>query len=314
MGIWSWFQGLFSSSPSYTGTVIKNVKVTDVIDGDTLHVTFNGKNERLRLLCVDTEESQSGGSKPVTHAGKMASEMAKKYFASGNGWCEITIEFDTTDPTQHCLEYHRGTYGRLFCYVWKDGEHYNQKLIEEGWSPYFVKYGSSRLYDATFQKVHDQARKDKLVIWDPATNKGGPSRDYDALLPWWEARGARVKTFRKTGRPAGALDVREDYAKILDAMKQSNEATVFCDLQQGIQAYPGNGAVAYIGSKAHPLSLWIPDAESEDGKQIVNLIEKTYAKRGLGFAYITGKVTSYKDAPQIEITSPSQIQEGYPPS
>ena len=44
------------------GTRIQNLKVTKVVDGDTIKVLIEGEEESLRLICVDTEESYPGGS------------------------------------------------------------------------------------------------------------------------------------------------------------------------------------------------------------------------------------------------------------
>src|SRR5690606_23267273 len=102
------------------GTRIENLQVTKVVDGDTIKVLLNGKNESLRLTCVDTEESQLGGSKPVTNAGKAASQMAKAYFTDANGsLTRVSIEFDTDDPVDVDDHKHRDNFGRLLCYVHK---------------------------------------------------------------------------------------------------------------------------------------------------------------------------------------------------
>lgn len=120
------------------GTRIKDLQVTEVIDGDTIKVELDDEEESLRLTCVDTEESRPGSDKPVTRAGKEASEMAKEYFASDNGELErIDLESDTNDSIDVCKDKHRDNYGRLLCYVHKDEENYNLKLVREGWSPYF---------------------------------------------------------------------------------------------------------------------------------------------------------------------------------
>jgi len=114
-------------------TRIPNLQVTQVVDGDSIKISLNGKTESLRLICVDTEESHSSSSKPVTAAGKAALEMAKKYFATADGkLAQIDIEFDTDDAVEVALQKHRDNYGRLLCYVHKDGENYNLKLIQEG--------------------------------------------------------------------------------------------------------------------------------------------------------------------------------------
>ena len=154
------------------GTKIEGLKLTKVVDGDTVKVEINDAVESLRLICLDTEESWPGGSKPVTKAGQMASEWAKQYFGVGDdglpaGEVLVDIEFDTNDPVNLCLKKHRGNYGRLICYVYKGGENYNLKAVEHGWSPYFVKYGYSRKYHTEFQRAENEARSNHLGIWAP---------------------------------------------------------------------------------------------------------------------------------------------------
>jgi len=163
------------------GTMIKGLRLTKVVDGDTIKVELEGKEESLRLSCLDTEESFSGGSKPVTNAGKLASKLAKEYFSVNEegfptGDVAVDIEFDTSDPVPVCLRKHRGNYGRLICYVYKVGENYNLKAVREGWSPYFVKYGRSRLYHAEFLAAEAGAQSKGVAIWDPKTNAGGNAR------------------------------------------------------------------------------------------------------------------------------------------
>ena len=80
MGILEKFLGFYDPLITTMGTRINDLQVTKVIDGDTIDVMLDGKEERLRLICIDTEESHAGGSKPVTNAGKLASEWTKNYF------------------------------------------------------------------------------------------------------------------------------------------------------------------------------------------------------------------------------------------
>ncbi|HEY9662466.1 MAG TPA: thermonuclease family protein, partial [Allocoleopsis sp.] len=146
------------------GTVIKDLKLIKVIDGDTIKVLLDNKQESIRFACLDTEESQHGSDKPVTNAGILASKWAKQYFGvneqgSPNGEVRVDLEFDTDDPIQVCLEKHRDNYGRLLCYVYKAGEleNSNLRIVQKGWSPYFVKYGRSRLYHYQFMEAEVEA-------------------------------------------------------------------------------------------------------------------------------------------------------------
>lgn len=294
-------------------TRIQNLQITQVVDGDTIKVSLHGKTESLRLICVDTEESHSGGSKPVTAAGKAASEMAKKYFATaGGGLAKVDIEFDTDDPIEIAVEKHRDNYGRLLCYVHKDEENYNLKLIAEGWSPYFVKYGRSRLYHRQMTEAESVAKAYNLVIWNPNTNAKIPSRNYANLLPWWSMRGSIVEEFRLSEATAGVLSVRLDYPKILAASETAKSITIFCDLQAGINKWIGGNALIYAGSLYHKLDLWIPDAETDKMTPLKRLIDKRYAGQGRGYVYVSGKVEQYKGKPQIVLKDIKQFSD-FPP-
>jgi micrococcal nuclease len=128
------------------GTGIKDLKLTKVVDGDTIKLLLNNQEESIRFVCLDTEESQHGGDKPVTNAGILASKWTKEYFGANEqgvptGDVRVNLEFDTNDPVQVCLNKHRDNYGRLLCYVYKAGEpeNSNVRIVREGWSPNTVQ-------------------------------------------------------------------------------------------------------------------------------------------------------------------------------
>ncbi|MBL0700877.1 MAG: thermonuclease family protein [Desulfosarcina sp.] len=301
-----------------TGTTIEGLKLIKVVDGDTIKVELNGEVESLRLSCLDTEESWPGGSKPVTKAGILASKRAKEYFGTGqdgfpSGEIRVDIKFDTNDPLPECLKKHRGNYGRLLCYVNKNGENYNLKMVKEGWSPYFVKYGRSRSYHSEFLEAEKEAQSKNIAIWDPVTNASGNKRDYKILIPWWHLRESIIQDYRKFGIQRGVQSVRVDYDDIVEAAKTGSSMTVFCDLQGGINKRPGNGALIYAGSIKHRFNLWIPDRESAQAGKILNLIEKRYAGQGRGYVYVSGKASLYppseRGKPQIELTSVDQLSD-----
>ncbi|MBE9162868.1 MULTISPECIES: thermonuclease family protein [Microcoleaceae] len=294
-------------------TRIQNLQVTQVVDGDSIKISLDGKTESLRLICVDTEESYSNSSKPVTAAGKAASEMAKKYFTTADGkFAQIDIEFDTDDPVKLALEKHRDNYGRLLCYVHKDGENYNLKLIQQGWSPYFVKYGRSRLYHRPMTEAESAAKAYNLMIWNPITNAKIPCRNYTILLPWWSMRGSIVEDFRLCEATTEALSVRLHYQKILAASETAKPITIFCDLLSGINQWIGGHARIYAGSSYHRLDLWIPDAKTDEKAPLKRLIEKRYAGMGRGYVYISGKIEQYKGKPQIVLNNLKQFSD-FPP-
>lgn len=179
------------------------VEVARVVDGDTIHVQYEGKLEKLRLLCVDTEEKLGSGAssptKPQTVFGEECALWAVDFFGK-LGKDGHPAKVGLLFPPGR--EKHRDPYGRLLCHViLPDGTDYNLLLVKLGKSPYFSKYGYSEIAHDAFVAAQAEARAKKIGIWDPKTNApktpGAPSaaRPYDKLLPWWDLRAEAVRTY-----------------------------------------------------------------------------------------------------------------------
>ena len=89
-----------------------------MIDGDTIVVNYNGNEEKVRMIGVDTPESVHPDSSKNTEAGVSASEYTKKHLEGKR----VELEFDVQQRDQ---------YGRLLAYVWVDGKMYNKTLLED---------------------------------------------------------------------------------------------------------------------------------------------------------------------------------------
>jgi micrococcal nuclease len=131
-------------------------KVIRVVDGDTIEVDYQGKQEKIRLLCVNTPESIHPDEKQNIPMGTVASDYTKQRLEGQ----EITLEFEGP---------RRGNYGRLLAYVFVDGKNFNIELVKQGLSPCYSKYGFSKKYHDQFKEAERYARNQKLNIWsDPA--------------------------------------------------------------------------------------------------------------------------------------------------
>jgi len=143
-------------------------KVIRIVDGDTIVVNYKGKNEKVRLLCVNTPESVHPDKKQNIPMGKIASNYAKKRFKGKY----VDLEFEGPK---------RGKYGRLLAYVFVDEINFNLELVEQGLSPYYTKYGLSQQYGKEFREAEQYARNHKLNIWgDP-----GLTQKYLRLKSKW---------------------------------------------------------------------------------------------------------------------------------
>jgi len=180
------------------------VPLVSVIDGDTLVVLLDGREEHLRLLSVDTEEKLSGRplsspTKPQTVFGQETALWAQEFFAALGPEVRLGLAFPEGRR--------RDAYGRLLAHVLlPDGRDFNLLLVREGKSPYFDKYGKSRVLHEAFAAAQAEARARHLGIWDPATNRPksldlpAAQRPYDALLPWWSARAAAIEAAERAAR------------------------------------------------------------------------------------------------------------------
>ena len=130
-------------------------QVLRVVDGDTIAVNYQGKAEKVRLLCVNTPESVHPDAKQNIPMGKVASDYAKARLSSKS----VDLEFEGKL---------RGNYGRLLAYVFIDGRNFNLELVQQGLSPYYTKYGLSEKYDQEFREAERYARDHKLNIWGDA--------------------------------------------------------------------------------------------------------------------------------------------------
>lgn len=127
-------------------------KVTRVVDGDTIIVDFNGKEERVRLIGVDTPESVHPDATKNVEEGKIVSNFTKDRLEGK----EVALEFDVQE---------RDHYGRLLAYVWFGGEMFNKVLLREGYAQ-VATYPPNVKYVDEFTKVQEGARKNNKGFWD----------------------------------------------------------------------------------------------------------------------------------------------------
>ena len=99
------------------------VTVERVVDGDTVIVRLSGRDERVRLIGIDTPETVDP-RKPVQCFGKQASNRTKALLPKGT---PVRLERDVEA---------RDRYGRLLAYLYRatDGTFVNLTLAEEGYA------------------------------------------------------------------------------------------------------------------------------------------------------------------------------------
>lgn len=123
---------------------------TRVVDGDTIVVEIEGKQEKIRLIGVDTPETVHP-SKPVQYFGKEASEFTRSMVERQ----KVKLEYDWQK---------RDKYGRLLAYVYlEDGTFLNAEIIKQGYGFAYTKYPFKYLED--FRKYERDARNNNRGLW-----------------------------------------------------------------------------------------------------------------------------------------------------
>ena len=141
--------------------------VTKIVDGDTLHVKMNGKEEKIRILYIDTPEKYGGAklekdakkagisSKDEQMLGKLASGYASKFFQKGD---KVNVTSDKRDQ-----------YGRMLGTVSRNGVDYSTSIVRDGYSCIYKK----AKYPKELDNVLQEAKESKKGLW---------SVDYEVMI------------------------------------------------------------------------------------------------------------------------------------
>jgi len=125
--------------------------VVRVIDGDTIVVEYRGKEEKVRLIGVNTPEIHHP-NKGVERYGRAAASYTKKLLQNK----QVRLEFDVQQ---------RDKYGRLLAYVYlPDGTFVNARLVAEGYAQVMTVPPNVR-HAGEFRELQRQACQANKGLW-----------------------------------------------------------------------------------------------------------------------------------------------------
>jgi micrococcal nuclease len=133
--------------------------VVDVIDGDTVKVSHEGRTLTVRLIGIDTPET-TDPQRPTECFGPEASARAHQLL-DGN---LVQLEFDPSQDSQD-------QYGRTLAYVYAGSTMVNQVLLEQGYAHEHT-YAQPYRYQAQFRAAEAAARGAGLGLWSISTCNG----------------------------------------------------------------------------------------------------------------------------------------------
>jgi micrococcal nuclease len=144
------------------GSADGRASVVRVVDGDTVEVRIDGRDETVRLIGIDTPETVDPRS-PVECFGQEASDHTKALLPEGT---EVRLVADVEA---------RDRYDRLLAYVYRDddGTFVNLALVEDGYAS-VLTYPPNVAHSSEFTAAAARARDEGRGLWGAC---GGPDDD-----------------------------------------------------------------------------------------------------------------------------------------
>lgn len=162
-----------SPSPSPSPTTANTVTVVQVIDGDTLEVTVDGIQERVRLAQVDAPESTA----QTECYGEQATARLRELLPAGS---EVVLR--RPGPP------FRDDYDRLLAEVIVEGTSANEVLIREGYAEWGEQFADEdRQLAARLEGAEQQARAAGRGLWSACIApppSPSPTKDQAGPVPF----------------------------------------------------------------------------------------------------------------------------------
>jgi len=151
-----------SALPSLDGggqATRSGARVVRVVDGDTLAVRSGGREERVRVLGIDTPESVKPDTPVECGAKAAARAMRRRALGSGGAGRRVRL---VSDPTQD----ERDRFGRLLAYVeLRDGTDLGRAQVRDGWAEPYVFDGDPFRRVGGYRRAARRARADGRGVW-----------------------------------------------------------------------------------------------------------------------------------------------------
>ena len=125
--------------------------VIRVVDGDTVRVRYEGKNESVRLIGINTPETVAPG-RPIQYYGPQASTFAKNLLAGE----KVYLLFE---PSK------RDRYGRLLAYLYRapDKLFVNEEIVRQGYGRAYTRYRFK--HSKRFVDLQRKAKSARKGLW-----------------------------------------------------------------------------------------------------------------------------------------------------
>ena len=147
-------------------------KVLRVVDGDTIRIDYNGKDEKVRFIGLDTPETKDP-RKPIQCFGREATAKMTEFAENKN----VRLEFDKTQGE-------RDKYGRLLAFVYsEDNKNLAYEMIRQGYGNEYTYNSNPYKYQNEFKEAARKAREENKGLWAENTCAGNATKPADTPAP-----------------------------------------------------------------------------------------------------------------------------------
>lgn len=181
---------LNEGSGSETGG-LSRYKVIRVVDGDTIVIDYEGTDEKVRMIGIDTPESVHPDKEKNTEFGDTVSAFTKEQLEGK--W--VGLELDVQERDQ---------YGRLLAYVYLDDVMYNKTLLENGYAAVST-YPPNVKYVDEFTAIQKKARDDGINMWSDDYKASSSSDSSNSTETQGYKGHIKNKKFHKSGCRYGEM-------------------------------------------------------------------------------------------------------------
>lgn len=230
---------------------LPSARVIKVVDGDTVDVLIDGREERVRLIGIDTPESVAP-SRPVECYGREASTFTSQLLIGQS----VLLEDDSSQAN-------RDDFGRLLRYIWLlDGRMANYEIIAQGYG-FEYTYDLPYRYQAEFRAAQNAARAAQAGLWAPETCNGESRPATEAAGPTPQPPPAATgAAFAGCGAAPDAASAPNSPIRIVDIDKEAEVVTlrnvsqeavdltgwILCSIR-GAQIHMGIGGILNAGEE-----------------------------------------------------------------
>lgn len=246
---------------------LPQARVIEVVDGDTVRVRLDDREETVRLIGIDTPETVHP-TRPVECFGAEASAQAHNLLDGQAVFLEADRSQSDADR-----------YGRLLRYLWlRDGRLVNYELLRQGYA-FEYTFDTPYRYQDIFQQAERDSRTAQHSLWSPSACAGQRIAAGQTplaptpVLPLSSAELCATTPPPESARDAPVIIVAVDKRAETVELRNATDASVdlsgwtLCSLRGG-QVHPGiAGSLAPGASDLFPSTSGQPiwsDRERDD--------------------------------------------------